>query len=87
MTRQQMLDEMGITDESFRDYLRKYCSFLNSLEPSQRAFHYEHAGQEGVEEVAKSLGPDVTAREIEHLFAECPPVRGIVVMQCCRRPK
>jgi hypothetical protein len=83
MTRQQMLDLMGITDEDFRDYLRKYCSFLNSLEPRQREFHYDHAGRSTVEEVAKSLGPDVTAKDIEHLFAECPPVRGVVIMECC----
>ena len=83
MTRQQMLDKIGITDEHFRDYLRKYCSFLNSLERIQRDFHYDHVGRSTVEEVAKSLGPDVSAKDIEHLFAECPPVEGILFARCC----
>lgn len=87
MTRRQMLDQIGITDEHFRDYLRKYSSFLKSLEPSQREFHYDHAGKSTVDEVAKSLGPDVTTKDIEQLFAESPPVHGICIIECCRHRK
>jgi hypothetical protein len=84
MTRQQMLEHFGITDENFRDYLRKYCSFLNSLDRKQREFHYDYAGRSTVEEVAAALGPDATVRDVEHLFAECPPIHGICVASCCR---
>lgn len=83
MTREKMLDRMGITDEDFRDYLGKYSTFLNSLKHGQQEFHYAHAGRSTVEEVAKSLGPDVTAKDIERLFAECPPVEGILFARCC----
>jgi RNA recognition motif-containing protein len=83
MTRQQMLDKMRITDEDFRDYLRKHSVFLNSLEPRQREFHHHHVGKMTVEELAKAFGPDVTAKDIESLFAECPPVHGILFARCC----
>jgi hypothetical protein len=83
MTREQMLAPIGITEEDFGDYLTKYGSFLKSLKPGQREFHYDHAGRSTVEEVAKSLGPDVTAKDIERLFAECPPVDGVVSARCC----
>jgi hypothetical protein len=84
MTRHQMLEHFGVSDENFRDYLKKYCSFLNSLDRKQREFHYDYAGRSTVEEVAAALGPDVTARDVEHLFAECPPVHGMCITACCR---
>jgi hypothetical protein len=83
MTRQQMLDQMGITDEGFRDYLKKFCSFLNSLDAHQREFHNKHSAKKTVEQFARSFGPDVTAKDIERLFAECPPNGGVIGMECC----
>jgi hypothetical protein len=83
MTREQMLHQMGIKDEELRDYLRKLCAFLDSLDASQREFHYKHSAKKPVEEVARSFGPDVKARDIEHLFAECPPRHGICIFECC----
>lgn len=84
MTREQMLDKLGTTDEDFRDYLRKFNLFLNSLEPRQREFHHSHVGKMTVEELAKAFGPDVTVRDIELLFAECPPTHGVFFTACCR---
>jgi hypothetical protein len=78
-----MLNQLGITDADFSNYLGKLCSFLSSLEPSQRDFYNSHCGKNSVEDVAKALGPDVTAADIESLFAQCPPVNGICVMGCC----
>lgn len=83
MTREQMLNKLGTTDEDFRDYLRKHSSFLNSLEPRQREFHHNHVGKMKVEEIAKSFGPDVTVKDIEDLFEECPAMHGTFFTACC----
>jgi hypothetical protein len=83
MTREQMLNKLGTTDDDFRDYLRKFNSFLNSLKPMQREFHHNHVGKMTVKELAKSFGPDVTEEDIELLFEECPPVQGVFFTACC----
>ena len=83
MTRQEMLNRLGIKDHEFRDYLRKLCHFLNSLDATQREFHYKHAGTKTVEQLAKSFGPHVTTKDIEELLSECPPVHGICIVECC----
>ncbi len=83
MTRQEMLNRLGVKDEEFRDYLRKLCHFLKSLDAAQREFHYKHSATKTVEQMAKSFGPDVTTKDVEELFSECPPVRGICILECC----
>ncbi len=81
--RKEMLERLGITDGEFRDYLRKLCTFLNSLEPSQQEFHFKHCGRRTAKELEKSFGPGVTVEDIERLFVECPPVHGIYFVGCC----
>jgi hypothetical protein len=81
--RDEMLERLGITDGDFRDYLRKLCAFLNSLERSQREFHFEHCGKRTAKELEESFGPGVTAEDLEQLFCECPPVHGIFFVRCC----
>jgi len=83
MTRQEMLDRLGITDKEFRAYLKKLCYFLHSLDDTQREFYYKHAGTETVAQLAKSFGPHVTTKDIEELLSECPPVNGICILECC----
>ena len=83
MNRQEMLNRLGIKDQEFRDYLRKLCYFLNSLDAAQREFFYKHAGTKTVEELAKSFGPHVTTTDIEELLSECPPVNGVCFLACC----
>jgi hypothetical protein len=83
MTHQQMLHRLGIKDEEFRDYLRKLCFFLDSLDATQREFHYKHSATKTVEQFAEALGSNATSMDVERLFAECPPVDGICIIGCC----
>jgi hypothetical protein len=82
--REQMLKQMGIKDEDFRDYLKKHAAFLKSLNAKQKNFHHKNTPKQKVAEVAKSLGPDVTTDHIKKLFKEAPPVQGVMAIRCCQ---
>jgi hypothetical protein len=83
VTHEQMLN-MGIKDEDFKDYLKKHTKFLNSLNASQKKFHHRNTPKKKVDEVAKSLGPNVTQDHVKSLFKEAPPVQGLMAISCCR---
>jgi hypothetical protein len=84
LTREQMLKKIGLKDEDFRDYLKKHTEFLNSLNVSQKKFHFKNRPKKKVKEIAKSLGPNCTSEHIMLLFEEAPPVLGISPIGCCR---
>ena len=84
VTHEQMLKKMGIKDEDFKDYLKKHTKFLNSLNASQKKFHHRNTPKKKVDEVAKSLGPNVTQDHVKSLFKEAPPVQGLMAISCCR---
>jgi hypothetical protein len=85
VTREQMLKRMGIKDDDFRDYLRKHTKFLKSLNASQKRFHHKNTPKKKVDEVAQSLGPNVTPEHVKSLFKEAPPVQGMMAVSCCGR--
>jgi hypothetical protein len=82
-SREQMLQQLGIKDEDFRDYLKKHASFLKSLNANQKKFHHKNTPKQKVKEVAQSLGPAVTTDHIKKLFKEAPPVQGVMAIRCC----
>lgn len=75
MTRDEMLSQMGLSDQDFRDFLAKAAAFRDSLNPAQQAF-YQRA-MPTVAQVAQAFGPNTTPTDVENLFAEAPPVNGI----------
>ena len=83
-TREELLKRMGIEDANFRDYLKKSAHFVNSLDKNQKRFHLEHLPERTVEQVAESLGPDVTEEDVRLLFAEAPPIDGVMYVMCCK---
>lgn len=83
MTPAQMLAEMGIPQADFDDYLIKLGAFIAGLSPIQQAFHIKNHGRTA-REIARSLGPDATAADVQGLFAAAPSQAGVIVMSCCR---
>ncbi len=75
MTREEMLEKLGIGDADFRDYLNKVSAFRNSLNPNQLALF--HRTLPSVSQVAAAFGPDATESDVESLCAEAPPLHGI----------
>ncbi len=74
MTREQMLNQIGLGDTDFRDYLTKLSAFRSSLNPNQLAFFNRTLPTVG--QVASAFGADVTASDVESLCAEAPPQNG-----------
>jgi len=75
MTREEMLSQMGLSDQDFRDFLTKVAAFRGSLNPQQLAFY--NRTMPTVAEVAQAFGPDASTQDIENLFAEAPPINGV----------
>jgi hypothetical protein len=75
VTREEMLNQLGIGDADFRDYLTKLAAFRNSLNPNQLTFFNRTAQTVG--KVAAAFGSGATESDVESLFAEAPPVNGI----------
>jgi hypothetical protein len=84
MNREQMLEKMGLSDEEFRGYLTKSKAFVDSLSPAQLKFHLDSKGPGmSVDKAAAAFGPEVTADHINDLFAEAPPVHGVLFTNSC----
>ena len=83
--REDLLKRIGIDDGDFRDYLKKSVQFIDSLDREQRKFHLDHLPTRTIEQVAESLGPDVTEDDVRLLFAEAPPVEGVMFVMCCHK--
>jgi hypothetical protein len=84
MNRTEMLNKMGIGDDDFRDYLKKSSDYLATLNEAQMKFHTNSKPPTAtIAQAAASLGPDVTAEDIQQLFAEAPPIEGILFTNYC----
>lgn len=84
MTREEMLAKLGISDEDFRDFLRKLEAFRRSLNPAQLEFF--HRNLPTAIQVAEAFGPTATVEEVEALFVEAPPVAGVVCFLWTQKP-
>jgi hypothetical protein len=83
VTSDELLNRMGIKRGDFEDYSKKVSLFLESLNEDEKRFYYRNNGRT-VEQIAKSLGPDVTCEDVEKLF-DCSPRTHILMLaiQCC----
>lgn len=66
MTQAELLKELGLTAEEFRDLQRKFDAFFSSLNKPQQAVI-----KQSLPTVAQSLAalrPDVSERELEEFF-------------------
>jgi hypothetical protein len=78
VTRDEMLEKLGIGDADFRDYLNKVSAFRNSLNTNQLALF--HRTLPSVSQLAAVFGSDAAESDIEGLFAEAPAVHGIAAL-------
>ena len=83
MTREEMLARMNLSERDFTGYVQKYTGFLNSLSPSQKAFHTRNNPGMTVPEIARTLGPDVNPEHIHTLLAELPATGDVSPINCC----
>jgi hypothetical protein len=64
MTRDEMLQKMGLSDQDHKELLVKFAAFHASLKPSQQEVLMR--SMLPLDQAAKSFGPNVT---VEHLQA------------------
>lgn len=83
MTDAQMLAEMGLTQPEFVAYQANLNAFIAGLPPNQQAFHIRNHGRT-ILEIARTLGPNATAADVQRLFGAAPNQAGVLVMSCCK---
>jgi|HubBroStandDraft_1064217.scaffolds.fasta_scaffold209065_2 hypothetical protein len=75
MTQEQMLADMGISQQDFSDFVTKFLQFRGSLNPAQLSLL--DRALPTVSEIAQSFGPDCTAADVEAVLQFAPPAAGI----------
>jgi hypothetical protein len=70
MTRQEMLDRIGLTDEEFKDLVHKFQAFHNSLNQPQRAAVKRTIPSAAA--AAATFGSDVTPEHLGQLVGVHP---------------
>lgn len=63
MTRDEMLNKMGLTDAEHRDLMAKFTAFQNSLNANQKRVMSRSVVS--LSQAAKSFGPNVTADDVQ----------------------
>jgi hypothetical protein len=66
MTRKEMLEKSGLTEQEFFDLTHKFRTFSDSLNQAQRAAVARSLPT--MNEAAASFGPTVTAEKLDELF-------------------
>jgi hypothetical protein len=82
VSREELLARMGIASDDFEDYVNKIALLVESLNKDEKRFYYRNNGRT-VEQIAKSLGPDVTTEDIETLFRCVPRFEVFLALACC----
>jgi hypothetical protein len=83
---EELLLRMGIKKDEWDDYKTKFSSFFASLNDEEKKFHIRN-NERTAEEIAKSLGEDVTVKDIERLFKGVPHFEIMFPINCCRHHK
>jgi hypothetical protein len=83
---EELLLRMGIKKDDFEDYKKKFSSFFASLNDDEKEFHIRN-NKRTAEQIAKSLGSDVSVKDVEHLFRGAPHIDHIFPIGCCWIPK
>ena len=82
VTRQEILKRMAIKEADFHDYVKKISKFFDSLNEDERQFYIRNNGRT-VEQIARSLGKDVTIADVELVFNQVPRVFQVCILACC----
>lgn len=80
MTHEEMLKQLGLTDEQFHDLLQKYNNFLKSLDADQLAVM--KSSEPPMAQAAASFGPGVSEAELRRLMERFRPHDAISFF-CC----
>ncbi len=78
MTREEMLQQMGISDGDFNDYLNKLLAFRDSLNPQQLQLF--NRSRVSFDQVAQAFGPGASTSDVEALFAQAPSADGTALV-------
>ena len=78
MTREEMLQQMGISDQDFTDYLSKVAAFRDSLNPQQLQLF--NRSRMSFDQVAQAFGPAASIPDVEALLGQAPSVDGIAMV-------
>lgn len=65
MTKQEMLNKVGLTDQQHKDLWNKFGKFFNGLDPAQQKVIKNHMPTN--DKIAASFGPGVTAEHLRTL--------------------
>jgi hypothetical protein len=68
MDREEMLKQMGVTNEEFKDFLRKYHHFVKTLDAAQ--LDLLNRSLPTMREAITAFGPDVDPVELIKLFGD-----------------
>ncbi len=71
MTRDEMLRELGLTQEQLKDLLKRHSDFMNSLDAAQKAL--VKSWSPSLEAAARSFGPGATAHDVQNLINHATP--------------
>ncbi|MGD0648148.1 MAG: hypothetical protein ABR971_09160 [Acidobacteriaceae bacterium] len=80
MTRQEFLDEVGLSSEEFRDLIQKFVYFLEPLNEAQR--DAIHRSLPTITEAARSMGPKVTPDRLGEILKEILEGIDYVMLNC-----
>ncbi len=68
MTKEEFLVKVGLHEEDFRDFVRKFADFEESLNPAQQAALRRSLHSHS--EALRSLGDDLTSRGLNKILKE-----------------
>ncbi len=80
MTKQEFLDEVGLSNHEFRDLIQKFVHFLEPLSAAQR--DAVHRSLPTIAEAARTLGPNVTQERLGEILKEILEGIDYVTLNC-----
>ena len=83
MSKQTVLQRMGLTQEDFDSMVASFNNFYNNLNPNQQLFFRKNLHGKTAIQVAQSVGGDATAADVQALFAAVPAAGGSYFLSCC----
>jgi len=80
MTKQEFLDEVGLSTHEFRDLIQKFVDFLEPLNEAQK--DAIHRSLPTIAEAARSMGPNVTEQRLGEILGEILEGIDYVTLNC-----
>ena len=80
MTKQEFLNEVGLSNDEIRDLMQKFVCFLEPLSEAQR--DAVHRSLPTIAEAARSFGPDVTRERLSEILKEILEGIDYVMLNC-----